>query len=298
LFLIKLMTDSLTLLAPAKLNLFLHIIGRRKDGYHLLQSAFQLIDWCDRITLSRTSSSRISRIKPIPGIDESEDLVIRAATLLQRQCNVSMGVEITLHKALPVGAGLGGGSSDAASTLIGLNSLWNLHLSSNELMALGLQLGADVPFFIHGGNAFVEGIGEVIQAITLPEQSFIVIFPNRGIATKALFEHPELTRDHAPITIDRFLASPLPHQAYINDCQAVAMQICPEVRDAIDWITKALPSAKPQMSGSGSSVFAALPSQLDGASATALLQNLPREWIGRIVRGINKNPAYNSVSSD
>jgi 4-diphosphocytidyl-2-C-methyl-D-erythritol kinase len=292
------MTDSLTLLAPAKLNLFLHIIGRRKDGYHLLQSAFQLIDWCDRITLSRTSSSRISRIKPIPGIDESEDLVIRAATLLQRQCNVSMGVEITLHKALPVGAGLGGGSSDAASTLIGLNSLWNLHLSSNELMALGLQLGADVPFFIHGGNAFVEGIGEVIQAITLPEQSFIVIFPNRGIATKALFEHPELTRDHAPITIDRFLASPLPHQAYINDCQAVAMQICPEVRDAIDWITKALPSAKPQMSGSGSSVFAALPSQLDGASATALLQNLPREWIGRIVRGINKNPAYNSVSSD
>jgi 4-diphosphocytidyl-2-C-methyl-D-erythritol kinase len=292
------MTDSLTLLAPAKLNLFLHIIGRRKDGYHLLQSAFQLIDWYDRVTLSRTSSSRISRIKPIPGIDESEDLVIRAATLLQRQCNVSMGVEITLHKELPVGAGLGGGSSDAASTLIGLNSLWSLHLSSNELMALGLQLGADVPFFIHGSNAFVEGIGEVIQAITLPEQSFIVIFPNRGIATKALFEHPELTRDHAPITIDRFLASPLPHQAYINDCQAVAMQICPEVRDAIDWITKALPSAKPQMSGSGSSVFAALPSQFDGASAAALLQNLPREWIGRIVRGINKNPAYNSISSD
>ena len=292
------MTDSLTLLAPAKLNLFLHIIGRRKDGYHLLQSAFQLIDWCDRVTLSRTSSSRISRIKPIAGIDESEDLVIRAATLLQRQCNVSMGVEITLHKALPVGAGLGGGSSDAATTLIGLNSLWNLHLSSKELMALGLQLGADVPFFIHGSNAFVEGIGEVIQAITLPEQSFIVIFPNRGIATKALFEHPELTRDHAPITIDRFLASPLPHQAYINDCQAVAMQICPEVRDAIDWITKALPSAKPQMSGSGSSVFAALPSQFDGASAAALLQNLPREWIGRIVRGINKNPAYNSISSD
>jgi 4-diphosphocytidyl-2-C-methyl-D-erythritol kinase len=165
-------------------------------------------------------------------------------------------------------------------------------------MALGLQLGADVPFFIHGSNAFVEGIGEVIQAITLPEQGFIVIFPNRGIATKALFEHPKLTRDHAPITIEGFLASPPPHQAFINDCQAVAMQICPEVKDAIDWIAKALPSAKPQMSGSGSSVFAALPSQLDGASASALLQNLPREWIGRIVRGINKNPAYNSISSD
>jgi 4-diphosphocytidyl-2-C-methyl-D-erythritol kinase len=298
LFLIKLMTDTLTLLAPAKLNLFLHIVGRRHDGYHLLQSAFQLIDWCDSLTLSRTSSNRISRINPVPGIAEGDDLVVRAATLLQRECNVVMGVEITLNKTLPVGAGLGGGSSDAASTLIGLNHLWNLHLSRPELMALGLQLGADVPFFIHGSNAFVEGIGEVIQAITLPEQDFIVIFPNRGIATKALFEHPELTRNHAPITIDRFLASPLPHLAYTNDCQAVAMQICPEVKDAIDWITKALPSAKPQMSGSGSSVFAALPSQLDGASAAALLQNLPREWIGRIVRGINKNPAYNSISSD
>jgi len=292
------MTDTLTLLAPAKLNLFLHIIGRRKDGYHLLQSAFQLIDWCDSLTLSSTSSNRISRINPVSGIDESEDLVVRAATLLQRECKVSMGVEITLHKELPVGAGLGGGSSDAASTLIGLNSLWNLGLTRPELMALGLQLGADVPFFVHGSNGFVEGIGEEIQAITLPEQDFIVIFPNRGIATKALFEHPELTRDHAPITIDRFLASSPPHQAYTNDCQAVAMQICPEVKDAIDWIIKALPNAKPQMSGSGSSVFAALPSQPDSASRAALLQNLPREWIGRIVRGINKNPAYNSISSD
>jgi 4-diphosphocytidyl-2-C-methyl-D-erythritol kinase len=292
------MTDTLTLLAPAKLNLFLHIIGRRKDGYHLLQSAFQLIDWCDSLTLSSTSSNRISRINPVSGIDESEDLVVRAATLLQRECKVSMGVEITLHKELPVGAGLGGGSSDAASTLIGLNHLWNLGLTRPELMALGLQLGADVPFFVHGSNGFVEGIGEEIQAITLPEQDFIVIFPNRGIATKALFEHPELTRDHAPITIDRFLASSPPHQAYTNDCQAVAMQICPEVKDAIDWIIKALPNAKPQMSGSGSSVFAALPSQHDSASRAALLQNLPREWIGRIVRGINKNPAYNSISSD
>lgn len=292
------MTDTLTLFAPAKLNLFLHIVGRRNDGYHLLQSVFQLIDWCDTVILTSTHSNRITRINPIAGIAEGDDLVVRAATLLQRECNVAMGAEITLNKQLPVGAGLGGGSSDAASTLIGLNALWNLRLSRPELMALGLQLGADVPFFIHGSNAFVEGIGEVIQAITLPEQAFIVIFPNRSIATKAIFEHPELTRDHAPITINRFLVSPLAHPSYTNDCQAVAMQICPEVKDAIDWITKALPSAKPQMSGSGSSVFAALPIQLDGASQAALLQNLPREWIGRIVRGINKNPAYNSISSD
>ena len=158
------MTDTLTLLAPAKLNLFLHIVGRRNDGYHLLQSAFQLIDWCDSLTLTRTSSNRIARTNPIPGIAEGNDLVVRAATLLQRECNVTMGVEITLNKELPVGAGLGGGSSDAASTLIGLNHLWNLGLSRPELMALGLKLGADVPFFIHGSNAFVEGIGEVIQS--------------------------------------------------------------------------------------------------------------------------------------
>ena len=292
------MTDTLTLLAPAKLNLFLHIIGRRSDGYHLLQSVFQLIDWCDTVTLTTTTNNRISRTNPIAGIAEEEDLVVRAATLLQRKCHLPMGAEIKLNKQLPVGAGLGGGSSDAASTLIGLNALWNLQLSRTQLMALGLELGADVPFFIHGSNAFVEGIGEVIQEITLPERRFIVIFPNRSIATKALFAHPELTRDHAPITINGFLASPLPNPAFINDCQAVAAQICPEVNHAIDWIKEALPGAKPQMSGSGSSVFAAIPRQAEAVSLDSLLQNLPREWTGRIVRGINKNPAYNLLSSD
>jgi 4-diphosphocytidyl-2-C-methyl-D-erythritol kinase len=292
------MTDTLTLFAPAKLNLFLHIIGRRSDGYHLLQSVFQLIDWCDTVTLSTTQSNRISRTNPIAGIAEEEDLVVRAATLLQRKCQVPMGAEIKLNKQLPFGAGLGGGSSDAASTLIGLNALWNLQLSRTQLMALGLELGADVPFFIHGSNAFVEGIGEVIQEVALPERCFIVIFPNRSIATKALFAHPELTRDHAPITISSFLASPLPNPAFINDCQAVAAQICPEVNHAIDWIREALPGAKPQMSGSGSSVFAAIPRQAEAVSLDSLLQNLPREWTGRIVRGINKNPAYNLLSSD
>jgi 4-diphosphocytidyl-2-C-methyl-D-erythritol kinase len=292
------MTNTLTLFAPAKLNLFLHIIGRRSDGYHLLQSVFQLIDWCDTVTLTSTTNNRISRTNPVAGIAEEEDLVVRAATLLQRKCQVPMGVEIKLQKELPVGAGLGGGSSDAASTLIGLNALWDLQLSRAQLMELGLELGADVPFFIHGSNAFVEGIGEVIQEVALPERLFIVLFPNRSIATKALFAHPELTRDHAPITINGFLASPLPDPAFINDCQAVAAQICPEVKHAIDWITEALPGAKPQMSGSGSSVFAAIPWQADTVNLDSLLQNLPREWTGRIVRGINKNPAYNLISSD
>jgi len=292
------MTNTLTLFAPAKLNLFLHIIGRRSDGYHLLQSVFQLIDWCDTVTLTSTTNNRISRTNPVAGIAEEEDLVVRAATLLQRKCQVPMGAEIKLQKELPVGAGLGGGSSDAASTLIGLNVLWDLQLSRAQLMELGLELGADVPFFIHGSNAFVEGIGEVIQEVALPERLFIVLFPNRSIATKALFAHPELTRDHAPITMESFLASPLPDPAFINDCQAVAAQICPEVKHAIDWITEALPGAKPQMSGSGSSVFAAIPWQADTVNLDSLLQNLPREWTGRIVRGINKNPAYNLISSD
>lgn len=292
------MTDTLTLLAPAKLNLFLHIIGRRSDGYHLLQSAFQLIDWCDTVTLSATKSNRISRTNPVAGIAAEEDLVIRAAALLQRKCHVPIGAEIKLNKELPVGAGLGGGSSDAASTLIGLNALWNLQLSRTQLMSIGLELGADVPFFIHGSNAFVEGIGEVIQEIALPERRFIVIFPNRSIATKALFAHPELTRDHAPITVNGFLTSLLPDPTFVNDCQAVAAQICPEVNYAIDWITEALPGAKPQMSGSGSSVFAAIPGQAEAVSLDLLLQNLPQEWTGRIVRGINKNPAYNLLSSD
>jgi 4-diphosphocytidyl-2-C-methyl-D-erythritol kinase len=292
------MTDTLTLLAPAKLNLFLHIVGRRSDGYHLLQSVFQLIDWCDTVTLTATKNNRISRTNPVAGIAEEEDLVVRAATLLQRKYQVPIGAEIKLKKELPVGAGLGGGSSDAASTLIGLNALWHLQLSRAQLMELGLELGADVPFFIHGSNAFVEGIGEIIQEVTLPERRFIVIFPNRSIATKALFAHPELTRDHAPITMDGFLASPLPDPVFINDCQAVAAQICPEVQHAIDWITEALPGAKPQMSGSGSSVFAAIPRQAGAVNLDSLLQNLPREWTGRIVRGINKNPAYNLISSD
>ncbi len=292
------MTNTLTLFAPAKLNLFLHIIGRRSDGYHLLQSVFQLIDWCDTVTLTSTTNNRISRTNPVAGIAEEEDLVVRAATLLQRKCQVPIGAEIKLQKELPVGAGLGGGSSDAASTLIGLNALWDLQLSRAQLMELGLELGADVPFFIHGSNAFVEGIGEVIQEVALPERLFIVLYPNRSIATKALFAHPELTRDHAPITINGFLASPLPDPAFINDCQAVAAQICPEVKHAIDWITEALPGAKPQMSGSGSSVFAAIPWQADTVNLDSLLQNLPREWTGRIVRGINKNPAYNLISSD
>lgn len=286
----------LELLAPAKLNLFLHIVGRRSDGYHLLQSVFQLIDWCDLLTLKLIPENEVRRINPIPGVKSENDLVVRAAKLLKDFSGNQLGVEISLKKEIPMGAGLGGGSSDAASTLIGLNTLWNLNLDQATLSHLGLKLGADVPFFIFGKNAFVQGIGEEIQEIALQSQDFLVIFPNQGIATASIFQDPELTRDHAPITIEGFLASPKPEQ--LNDCQAVAIRICPEVKQALDWIRQTLPGSEPKMSGSGSSVFTVLDPKTDRANLQNLLQNLPQGWVGRIVRGLNKNPAYNLISSE
>ena len=288
--------SSLLLRSPAKLNLFLHIVGRRADGYHLLQSVFQLIDWCDIITLEATPENVVRRINAIPGVAPEQDLVVRAAKLLKNFCKFEGGVEIKLQKEIPMGAGLGGGSSDAASTLIGLNALWNLKLTKETLASLGLQLGADVPFFIYGQNAFVEGVGEKIQGIELENRDFLVIFPGQAIATASIFQTPELTRDHAQITIDGFLASPWSDLS--NDCQVVAMQICPQVKQALDWISQAVPGSEPRMSGSGSSVFAVLDPKTDTAKLENLLQNLPKGWVGRIVRGLNKNPAYNLTSSE
>ena len=288
--------QTLTLHSPAKLNLFLHIVGRRADGYHLLQSVFQLIDWCDIVSLKRIPENDIRRINPIPGVNPENDLVVRAAKLLKDFCQIDFGVEISLRKVIPMGAGLGGGSSDAASTLIGLNALWNLKLDQKALCELGLQLGADVPFFIFGKNAFVEGIGEKIKEINLGSHDFLVIFPRQGVETKRIFQDPELTRDHGQITIDGFLASPWTDLS--NDCQAVAMRLCPEVKQALDWIGQAVPGSEPRMSGSGSSVFTVLDPKIDVAKLENLLQNLPKGWIGRVVRGLNKNPAYNLISSD
>jgi len=289
-------SDHVVLRSPAKLNLFLHIVGRRPDGYHLLQSVFQLIDWCDTINLKVIPENEVRRINAIPNVPPEKDLAVRAAKLLKEFCKFDGGVEITLQKEIPMGAGLGGGSSDAASTLIGLNHLWGLQLEKSTLADLGLKLGADVPFFIYGHNAFVEGIGEKIREIDLKNHEFLVIFPNQGIATAGIFQDPELTRDHAQITIDGFLASPWSELS--NDCQAVAVRICPQVKQALDWISQALPGSEPRMSGSGSSVFAVLDPKTTPAKLENLLQSLPKGWVGRIVRGLNKNPAYNLISSE
>jgi 4-diphosphocytidyl-2-C-methyl-D-erythritol kinase len=292
----KLSSQTLELHSPAKLNLFLHIIGRRSDGYHLLQSVFQLIDWCDTVSLKLIPQNEVRRIDPIPGLAPEQDLVVRAANLLKDFCHIQTGVEISLQKNIPMGAGLGGGSSDAATTLIGLNALWDLRLDQQTLSSLGLKLGADVPFFIFGKNAFVEGVGDQIQEVALETQDFLVIFPNQGIATASIFQDPGLIRDHAPITIDGFLSSPQLKQS--NDCQAVAVRMYPEVKQVLDWISQAVPGSEPRMSGSGSSVFAVLDPKTDSAKLQNLLQTLPKGWVGRIVRGLNKNPAYNLISSE
>lgn len=287
---------QLVLPAPAKLNLFLHIVGRRADGYHLLQSVFQLINWCDTIILKSIPENIVRHTNPIANVPAEQDLAVRAAKLLKEFCKFDGGVEIDLIKEIPIGAGLGGGSSDAASTLIGLNRLWGLGLNKTTLAKLGLQLGADVPFFISGHNAFVEGIGEKIHEIALENHDFLVIFPNEGIATASIFQDPELTRNHAEITMEGYFASTWSNLS--NDCQAVAARICPEVKHALDWITQAIPGSMPRMSGSGSSVFAILDPKTDIAKLENLLQNLPKGWVGRVVRGLNKNPAYNLISSD
>jgi 4-diphosphocytidyl-2-C-methyl-D-erythritol kinase len=194
-----------------------------------------------------------------------------------------------------MGAGLGGGSSDAASVLIGLNRLWDLNLSQSELMSFALELGADVPFFLFGKNAFVEGIGEQLSYVDLPEEQFLVIFPGRSIATKDVFQAETLTRDHAPITIFDFIAGSWKDPPFRNDLQSIASKICPEVNQALDWIGQQAPNSVNRMTGSGSSVFAAIPKSFSAHEIDLMLQKLPSGWVGRLVQGLKQNPAYNSV---
>ena len=289
------MNKKIELYAPAKINLFLHITGQRTDGYHQLQSVFQLIDWYDIVSLEFLEADEITRPLGAHGVSLENDLVVRAARLLKKFTSYPHGVKIHLEKNIPMGAGLGGGSSDAASVLIGLNRLWDLNLSQSELMSLGLELGADVPFFLFGKNAFVEGIGEQLSYVDLPEEQFLVIFPGRSIATKDVFQAETLTRDHAPITISNFLASSWKDPPFGNDLQWVASKICPEVNRALDWIGQQAPNSVNRMTGSGSSVFAAIPKSFSAHEIDLMLQKLPSGWVGRLVQGLKQNPAYNSV---
>lgn len=243
------------LIAPAKLNLFLHVVGRRADGYHLLQTVFQFISLADSLDIDTREDGQICRETDMTGVPHDEDLVVRAARLLQQSTGTKQGAQLHVRKRIPSGAGLGGGSSDAATVLIALNRLWKTGLSRAELMRLGLQLGADVPVFIFGQNAFAEGVGEQLTPVDLPPQAFVVIQPAQTVPTQGIFQAPDLTRDTETVKIMDFSG----RQAITrlgfghNDLQPVVLNHFPVVRQTLDWLEKA--GYKARMTGSGSCFF-------------------------------------------
>ena len=245
--------------APAKLNLFLHVTGRRPDGYHLLQTVFQLLDHGDRLHFEVRDDDVVRRTTVVPGVPESADLIVRAAHLLkdavrEKQQNANLGVNIAIDKRLPMGGGLGGGSSDAATTLIALNHLWKTRLTRAELMALGLRLGADVPFFLFGKNAFAEGVGEELIAVETPDCWYVVIEPGVVVPTAAIFSDPELTRNTKAVRISDFSKASICFGK--NDLQVVATKLFPPIDQAINWLSQ---YGDARMTGSGACVFCAFP---------------------------------------
>ena len=261
--------------APAKLNLFLHITGRRADGYHLLQSVFMLIDWCDTLHFNIRADGLISR-EDLTWALPADDLVVRAARALQQATGCRLGAHIGIAKSVPAQAGMGGGSSDAASTLLALNRLWKLHLSVETLSTIGLTLGADVPFFLCGKHGWVEGIGEKITPLELPSARFVVVKPDAGLQTQLIFSDPSLKRDSETAIISGFAANSIEHiyKYGQNDLQAVAQKLCPGVNQALEWLEAQGLSGR--MTGSGSAVFAHLlhgiDEKIDEAGAPAALQ--------------------------
>jgi 4-diphosphocytidyl-2-C-methyl-D-erythritol kinase len=265
--------------APGKLNLCLHIVGRRPDGYHLLQTAFQFIDLCDEILLWRRPAGVIERLGDVPGVTADVDLTVRAARLLANGRTVPAGVAIEVRKNLPMQGGVGGGSSDAATVLVALNEMWGLGLEIGALAALGLQLGADVPVFVGQRAAWAEGIGEVLMPADFPEPVYLLVRPDAAVATAEIFKAPELTRDSPVITIRDFLMA-----GGRNDFEPVVRRRYPAVADALDWVGRLAPA---RLTGTGSCVFAAMP---DERAARAACERLPERWQGWVVRGLNRSP--------
>jgi len=267
--------------APAKLNLFLHITGRRADGYHTLQTVFRFVDYCDEVGFRLREDEGIHRVTPIAGISDDQDLTLRAARLLQTASGCRKGVDITTDKRLPVGGGLGGGSSDAATTLIVLNDLWKLGLPRTRLQQLALQLGADVPVFIFGRSAFAEGVGERLQAIDLGPAWYLVLVPQVTVSTAEMFSAPELTRNTKAIKIAAFSVG----QGH-NDLQSVACGRFPEIARHLNWLEK---FGKAAMTGSGACVFSAFDSE---PAARSVFEQLPTDMNGFVARGLDRHPLY------
>ncbi len=279
---------NMVLPAPAKLNLFIHITGRREDGYHLLQTVFQFLDYSDEIGLSLREDGVIQRVKGLEHIPQESDLCVRAAKLLQAFTKTSQGVDLSIDKKLPIGGGIGGGSSDAATVLQGLNKLWNCRLSDNDLAKLGLQLGADVPVFVRGFSAWAEGVGEQLTPIELDEKWFLVVHPKISVSTAEIFIDKSLTRDCEPIKIARFLKGNK-FEKLSNVFEPVVRNNYPEIANALDWLMSFSPS---RLTGTGACLFASFKSEEE---ANQVLDQLPKKWQGFVAKGLNKSPLKSAL---
>ncbi len=276
---------TLILPAPAKLNLFLHITGRRPDGYHNLQTLFQLLDYGDELHFTLRNDSALNLRCSLPALANEQNLILRAAVLLQQHTGCTLGCDIFLDKRLPMGGGIGGGSSDAATTLLALNKLWQLQLSTDTLAELGMKLGADVPVFVHGNTAFAEGVGERLTPLFMPEKYYLVATPDCHVSTAEIFRHPDLTRDSLPISASEVLTS-----AWRNDCQPLVEKLYPNVAITLQWLVEYAPS---RMTGTGASVFAAF---ADRASAEHALRQLPAFCRGFVAKGVNRSPVLAALA--
>jgi 4-diphosphocytidyl-2-C-methyl-D-erythritol kinase len=268
--------------APAKLNLFLHVVGRRADGYHLLQSVFHLIDRCDRLRIRVREDGLVRRLSELPGVAAADDLVIRAAHMLKEASGTALGADIEVEKSIPVGGGLGGGSSDAATTLLALDRLWKTGFGAEALAELAPSLGADVPFFLFGTSAWVEGIGERLAAIEVPERWYVVLTPAVAVPTGAIFAAPELTRDTEPLKMEDFSAQSA--DRFKNDLEAVVIERYAEVRRSLEWLRQ---HGKARMTGSGACVFAEFASR---EAAEQVLDLLPAPMAGFVAKGLTHHP--------
>ena len=273
--------------APAKLNLFLHVTGRRADGYHQLQTVFQLVDLADELTIEPRGDGGIRRLAGPAEVPEGEDLCLRAARRLRAEAGTALGADIRLEKRIPVQGGLGGGSSDAATTLVALNEIWGLRMPVETLAEIGLELGADVPVFVHGRSAWAEGVGERLTPLKLPERHFAIVFPGVGIPTAEVFQAPELTRKTPKTTIRGFLQA-----GGRNDCEPVVAGRSPEVRRALSWLGE---RGEARMTGTGSCVFASFG---DRKSAQAALDGLPAEWRGFVAKGLDRSPLQERLAAE
>jgi len=278
------MQTTITLLSPAKINLFLHITGRREDGYHELQTLFQLLDWGDSLSFTANNSGEITLRGMDLNIPTTENLIFRAASLLQRG---DTGVDILVQKRIPAGAGLGGGSSNAATTLLALNHLWQLKLPRDELQALGATLGADVPVFVGGRTAWAEGIGEVLTPVDLEQRWYVIITPCCHVSTSQIFSHLQLTRNTSPIKMAAFF------EGYSrNDCQQLVRTLYPAVDESLSWLNR---FGEARLTGTGSSVFAGFGTE---SEARVVLQQLPGQWTGVVARGLNQSPVTASLDQE